>query len=457
MCYWGEALALGPNINVTSNGKVIMGDDDRRQAYAAVQRAVALKDGASEKERDYIDALATRYDGDVSTPRGPLDQAYVEAMRGLYEKYPDDDDVASLFAEAMMNTMPWDYWVDPEEAKPLTREVINALEMVLERSPAHSMAIHLYIHAVEASSSPGRAETAADTLGDLVPGAGHLVHMPAHIYWRVGRYNDASEANVMAATVDEAYIVACNAQGFYPANYYPHNIHFLWAASSMEGRSLVAIDAARRVAASVQVETVDDFPGSEYFLTIPLLALTQFGLWDAVLEEPQPPERLEYSTAIWHYVRATAYAHKGELDAARAEHEQLVPLRESADVVFLDTIQYPATMLLEIADELVQGEIAMAEGNHDPAIGHFENAEATQDALPYTEPPFWYYPTRHTLGKAMLAAGDAVGAEAVYRRDLELYRRNGWAMFGLIQSLKARARMPATFRRCLTQPGHRQM
>ena len=164
MCYWGEALALGPNINVTSNGKVIMGDDDRRQAYAAVQRAVALKDGASEKERDYIDALATRYDGDVSTPRGPLDQAYVEAMRGLYEKYPDDDDVASLFAEAMMNTMPWDYWVDPEEAKPLTREVINALETVLERSPAHPMAIHLYIHAVEASSSPGRAETAADTL-----------------------------------------------------------------------------------------------------------------------------------------------------------------------------------------------------------------------------------------------------------------------------------------------------
>ena len=437
MCYWGEALALGPNINVTSNGVVVMSDNDRTAAFAAIQKAVALRDGVTEKERDYIDALATRYNGDLESERGPLDFTYVDAMRNIYEKYPDDDDAASLFAESMMNTMPWDYWLSESNPKPLTVEVLDALETVLERSPAHPMAIHLYIHAVEASSTPNRAEAPADTLRELVPGAGHLVHMPSHIYWRVGRYNDASIANVKAAQVDEAYIAACNAQGFYPAAYYPHNIHFLWAASSMEGRSEIAIESARKVAANVQMEMVDAYPQVEFFKTIPLLALTQFGEWDAVLEEPQPPENLEYSNGIWHYVRATAFARKGDLDAARAEYAAMVPLRDSADVFFLDTIHFPASMLLEIADELVQGEIAMAEERHDEAIAHFERAVAVQDELPYTEPPFWYYPTRHTLGKAMLTAGHAAGAEAVYRRDLELYPRNGWSMYGLILALEA--------------------
>ena len=437
MCYWGEALALGPNINVTSNGKVVMSEEDRGTAFAAVQKALVLKEGVSQQERDYIDALAVRYNGDPSTPREPLDLAYVDAMRKVHHKYPEDDDAASLFAESMMNTMPWDYWLDPEKPKPLTEEVLTALETVLERSPSHPLANHLYIHAVEASANPDRAELPADTLADLVPGAGHLVHMPAHIYWRVGRYHDASEANVKAAAVDEAYIEQCNAQGFYPAAYYPHNIHFLWAASSMEGRSKVAIEAARKVAANVQLEMIDQFPGVEFFNTIPLLALTQFGHWDEVLAEPQPPEHLEFSNGIWHYVRATAYARKNDLDAARTERDKLVLLRDATDVHFLDTIYYPATKLLKIADELVLGEISMAEGNANKATTHFGIAVATQDELPYTEPPFWYYPTRHSLGKALLAAGKAAEAEAVYRRDLEDYPRNGWSMFGLIESLKA--------------------
>ncbi len=440
MCYWGEALALGPNINVTSNGKVVMTPASRTAAYAAIQKAVALKEHASEKEGDFIDALATRYNGDPESPREALDLAYVDAMRALYEKYPDDDEAATLFAESMMNTMPWDYWVDPDNPKPLTVEVIDALETVLERTPDHPLAIHLYIHAVEASSTPERAEAPADRLVDLVPGAGHLVHMPSHIYWRVGRYADASKVNEMAAAVDEAYIEACNAQGFYPAAYYPHNIHFLWAASSMEGRSAVAIEAARKVAANVQIEMIEEFPGVEFFHTIPLLALTQFGQWDDVLAEPAPPEHFEFSTAIWHYVRATAYARKGELDNARAEHAKLTPLREAADVKHLDTIYYPATSLLTIADALVQGEIAMAEDDMDTAITHFRTAVATQDELPYTEPPFWYYPTRHTLGKALLAVNDAAGAEEVYEADLEQYPRNGWAMFGLIQALEAQGK-----------------
>jgi hypothetical protein len=329
-------------------------------------------------------------------------------------------------------------------------EVLDALETVLARSPEHPLAIHLYIHAVEASSAPERAEAGADMLAGLVPGAGHLVHMPSHIYWRIGRYADASAANVKAAAVDEAYIAACNAQGFYPAAYYPHNIHFLWAASSMEGRSKVAIEAARKVAANVRLEMINEFPGVEFFNTIPLLALTQFGRWDEVLAEPQPPANLEYSNAIWHYVRATAYANLGNVEAARAEYEKFVPLRDETDVVFLDSIYYPATMLLMIADALINGEIAMAEERYDDAIGHYRIAVETQDELPYTEPPFWYYPTRHSLGKALLAAGNAAGAEAVYRADLEQYPRNGWAMHGLIRALEAQDKDASEIRQRFT-------
>jgi len=440
MCYWGEALALGPNINVTSNGKVIMSDADRLSAYAAIQKAVALKEHVSQAERDYIDALAVRYNGDPARPREPLDEAYLNAMRDLHLKYPNDDDAAALFAESMMNTMPWDYWLDPDNPKPLTVEVIAALETVMQRSPQHPLAIHLYIHAVEASAMPGRAEGPADRLRNLVPGAGHLVHMPSHIYWRIGRYADASAANVKAAAVDEAYIAACNAQGFYPAAYYPHNIHFLWAASSMEGRSAIAIEAARKVAANVRLEMIEEFPGVEFFNTIPLLALTQFGRWEEVLAEPQPPVNLEYSNAIWHYVRATAYAHQGDIEAARAEYAKFTPLRDTNDVSFLDSIYYPATALLSIADALILGEIALAEDQFDVAIAHFRAAVDTQDALPYTEPPFWYYPTRHTLGRALMAAGDAPGAEQVYREDLERVPRNGWSMYGLIQALEAQGK-----------------
>jgi len=440
MCYWGEALALGPNINVTSNGLVVMADDDRIAAHRAVQKAVSLKDKASEKERDYIDALAARYNGDPSTPREPLDEAYADAMRKLYRKYPDDDDAASLFAESLMNTMPWDYWLDGSEPRPRTREVIDALETVLERNPDHPMAIHLYIHAVEASDSPHRAEKPADTLQHLVPGSGHLVHMPSHIYYRVGRYADASRANEMAAAVDEAYIAQCNAQGFYPAAYYPHNIHFLWASASMEGRSAVAIEAGEKVAKNVHLEMIEEFPGVEFFKTIPMQSLVQFGRWEEILDTDAPPADLEYSKGIWHYARAVAYARTGQTTLARAEQQAMVPLKEAADVLFLDTIQYPASMLLEIADALALGEIAMSENKASVAVEHFEHAVAVQDELPYTEPPFWYYPTRHSLGKALLVAGRPADAEAVYRKDLDNYPHNGWAMFGLMQSLDAQGK-----------------
>jgi len=441
MCYWGEALATGPNINVTSKGKAIMSPEERVAAYAAVQKAIELKENATQIERDLIDALAVRYNGDPETERDPLDRAYAQALRQVVANYPDDDDAAAMFAEAWMNTMPWNYWAEDGQPRPETVEVIEALESILERSPRHPLAPHLYIHAVEASSNPGRAEAAADILANLVPGAGHLVHMPAHIYWRVGRYHDASEANVRAAAVDEEYIAQCNAQGFYPALYYPHNIHFLWAASSMEGRSAVAIEAARKVAENVRLEQIEQFPTVEFFKTIPILALTQFGRWDAILQEPEPPENLDYSNAIWHYARGTALIKKDDIEGALAQRAALVSLKDSVQVSFLDSADYPASVLLHIADELLMGDVAMARGELYAATEHFRLAVTAQDGLPYMEPPFWYYPTRQSLGMSLLKEGRYADAEAVYRKDLEVYPRNGWSMFGLIQSLEAQEKM----------------
>ena len=437
MCFWGEAMATGPNINVTADGKAIMTPEQQTDAYAAISRAAELGDNATVVERELIAAQAERYAPEPVEDRDPYDRAYAAAMGTLNERYPEDDDIAAMFAEAWMNTMPWDYWSDDETPRPETVPVIEALESILARNENHALALHLYIHAVEASSRPDRAERAADVLADLVPGSGHLVHMPSHIYWRVGRYNDASQANVRAATVDEEYIAQCNAQGFYPALYYPHNIHFLWAASSMEGRSAVAIDAARRVAANVRLEQIAEFPMVEFFHTIPLLALTQFGRWDEVMAEPQPADNLDYSNAIWHYARGTALANTGDADAAQAERAALAALRDSEQLDFLVSLAYPATDLIEIADELLQGEIAMAAEDYPAAVGHFERAVEIQDALPYMEPPFWYYPNRQSLGVALYRAGRYADAEAVYRQDLEDYPRNGWSMFGLMQSLEA--------------------
>ena len=440
MCFWGEALALGPNINVTSNGAVIMADRDRLAAHAAIQKALTLKHTASQQEQDYIDALATRYNGDPTTERGPLDQQYVAAMRNLTLKYPQDDDAASLFAEAIMNTMPWDYWIDADNPKPLAQEAIVILEAVLQRNPFHPMALHLYIHAVESSSEPERAEQPADRLINQVPGAGHLVHMPSHIYYRIGRYADASRANELAAAVDEKYIAACNAQGFYPAAYYPHNIHFLWSSSSMEGRSAVAIEAGKKVANNVKIEMIDQFPGVEFFKTIPIQSLVQFGLWDEILKEDPPAERLEYANGIWHYARAVAFANKGEIEKARAEQAAISTFKENQDILFLDSISYPASMLLQIAEALASGEIALAGNDPESAVSHFSSAVAVQDKLPYTEPPFWYYPSRLSLGKALLASNLAAQAEQVYQRNLERYPRNGWALYGLMLALSAQGK-----------------
>ena len=428
MCFWGEALATGPNINVTSKGKAVMSDAERKAAFAAINRALALKDAATPLEQALIEAQAKRYNGDPATDRAPLDRAYADAMEQVVTTYPDDDDAAAIYSEALMNTMPWDYWSADGTPKPETEKVIAALERIITRSPEHPLALHLYIHAVEASAEPGRAEDEADTLANLVPGSGHLVHMPAHIYWR-------------AAAVDEEYIAACNAQGFYPAMYYPHNIHFLWAATSMAGQSRMALDSARKVAANVRMEQIEQFPTVEFFKTIPLLTLTQFGKWSDILAETAPPTDLDYSNAIWRYARGIAMANTGDIQGALAERAKLAAVKDSVQIRFLDSADYPASVLLNIADDLLQGEMALKSGDADRAVSHFERAVEKQDALPYMEPPFWYYPTRQSLGQALLEAGRPAEAEAVYRKDLEDYPHNGWSMSGLATALERQGKM----------------
>ncbi|MEZ6001408.1 tetratricopeptide repeat protein [Hyphomonas sp.] len=440
MCFWGEALATGPNINVTSKGKAVMSPQDRAAAYAAIQKAVELKEFASPAEQDLIDALATRYSADFEAEREPQDIAYAEAMGQYVADHPDDDDAAAIYAEAWMNTMPWDYWSADGSPREETVKVIDALETILARSPEHPLALHLYIHAVEASANPGRAEDEADTLATLVPGSGHLVHMPAHIYWRVGRYDDAAKANILAAKVDEDYIAQCNAQGFYPALYYPHNIHFLWAAASMSGQSALALDAADRLSDNVRIEQIREFPTIEFFKTVPMLAHVQFGLWDEILAMEAPPADLDYSNAIWHYARGVSLARKGKAHLAALEEEQLAAVKDTVQIQFMDTNDYPAGTLLNIADALLRGEIAMADDDWDTAIPYFAEAVSLQDALPYTEPPFWYYPTRQSLGEALMMAGKNAEAEAVYRRDLEEYPHNGWSMAGLAKALEAQGK-----------------
>ena len=435
MCFWGEALATGPNINVTSNGKAIMAPAERASARAAIDQALALIDDVSPKEQDWIRALDQRYDGQADTPRDPLDRAWANALADMASRYPDDTTVASVYAEALMNTMPWDYWGPDGEAKPDTQAVIASLEAVMDADPDHPLALHLYIHALEASSNAEKAEPAADGLANLVPGSGHLVHMPSHIYFRVGRYQDSALANIRAAEVDEAYIAQCNAQGFYPALYYPHNIHFLWASATMQGQSALSLDSARRVVANVRVEQVEQFPTIQFFRTVPMLSLVRFARWEEILEEPEPYEPFAFARAIWHYGRGVAHAALGDTGAARVELASIEGLEPEVDEIFMGNV-YPARDLLEIAKSLLRGEMAYRSGDAANAVLAFEEAVALQDALPYTEPPFWYYPTRQSLGAALLASNRLAEAQAVFEEDLEQYPMNGWSMFGLAEALR---------------------
>jgi len=438
MAYWGMALVLGPNINLP------MSPEAEPQAYTAIQKALALKKGVSAKEQAYIDALATRYSGEQNPDRPSLDRAYAEAMRKLHERYPDDLDAATLYAESLMDLRPWNYWTRDMQPYPETREIHRVLEAVIARDPNHPGAVHYYIHAVELGR-PELAEAGAERLRSLAPGAGHLVHMPSHIFRRIGRYADASKSNENAIAADEDYIVQCRAQGVYPLAYYPHNIHFLWDSATMEGRSHTAIEAARKAASSIPEGAWRQVPLLHQFLVAPLFAYTRFGKWDLILSEPRPPEDSPFWTGEWHYARGLAFTATGKLDSAKNELNllQAIAAQKSMDGLRVTFSRNGAKAILDIAVEVLAGELDAKQGDYEQAIAHLHRGVLLEDNLIYNEPPDWHVPVRQSLGAVLLDAGRADEAEAIYWQDLRLNRENGWALFGLMQSLQAQGKTEA--------------
>jgi tetratricopeptide (TPR) repeat protein len=433
MCYWGMALVLGPNINAPMN------PEDEAVALSTVQRALALRAKAGAREQAYIGALARRYLGSAEQ-RATGDQLYADAMREVARAFPDDLDAATLAAEALMDLQPWDYWTRDARPKGNTLEIIALLEAVLARNPDHPGANHLYIHMMEAWR-PEQAEASADRLLRLMPGAGHMVHMPSHIYIRVGRYADASAANEAAIGADEDYITQCRTQGLYPLTYYPHNIHFLWSSATMEGRSAVALGAARRTVSRVPEHQWDHLPSwAQIFAAAPLYAMTRFGRWEEILSEPQPDRAQLYEMGIWLYARGMALARTGKHAAAEQELTLLKSLAASQEAAEMAMGAQTAAKLLTLAAAVLEGELASEQGRHEPAIAALHRAVLLEDSLTYVEPADWHYPVRQSLGAVLLKAGRAAEAEQVYWEDLRRNPENGWSLFGLMQALRVQKR-----------------
>jgi tetratricopeptide (TPR) repeat protein len=437
MAWWGQALALAPNINDPIT------PDRAGRAYAAIQIAIQKSKGKPQVERDYINTLAKRYSPDKDADRAKLDLTYAKAMGDLAKKYPDDPEAQVLYASALMETMPWDYYQPNGDPKPEIVIVQTTLESSMKRWPNHTGALHLYIHAVEASSTPARGEPVADALAPLAPSAGHLVHMPSHIYLRVGRWEDAAEANRKASLADEDYISQCNAQGIYPIAYYPHNLHMGSFSASMQGGSTEAIGLAYKMSAKIPAEVGDEMPfWGNIFTSLPVLADIRFGRWDDILKYPQPSAKLLASNAIWHYGRGLALLRTGKVDQADAE---LAAIKKIADDPALKKNDMkmgnnPAEKMVAISQNALVGELAASRKQWDAAVAALQKAVEVQDSLHYNEPEDWYLPMRHALGAVLLEAGKPSEAEQVYRTDLEKHPKNGWALYGLAKSLRAQGK-----------------
>ncbi len=430
IAYWGQALVLGPNINA------MMEPNEEPHALEMVRKAQSLASTASPREQALIEALATRYSGSADQ-RKANDQAYAAAMRKVHERFPDDLDIATLYVESMMDLRPWGYWMPDGQPHEGTAEIVALVEDVLRRNPQHPGALHLHIHLLEPTPTPERAERSADTLQHLMPAAGHMVHMPSHIYQRVGRYADAIESNKLAIAADEDYITQCRAQGLYPMAYYPHNIHFLWFAAMYDGQQDLADDAGRKVASKIDDATLEAMPMLAAFRVVPYWTQVRFGQWEEILKEPAPPASSAFLTGAWHYVRGQAYTATGRLPEAKAE---LAVLEKIMQEPSLDQNLFsPNTgrSILNVAVPSLAGDIAAAEGRYDEAVNLLEKAVRVEDALVYTEPSEWAYPPRHALGTVLLAAGRPAEAETVFWQDLRKNRDNGWALSGLAQALRA--------------------
>lgn len=437
MCWWGAALVLGPNINAA------MEDGSVPDAWEALQKALALAPNATEAERAYIQALSKRYVAKPVKDRKPLDVVYADAMRDVSRRYPDDLDAAALFAEALMDVTPWNYWEKDGKPKAWTPEIISILESILARDPDHVAGIHFYIHATEASMTPERAEPYADKLGRLVPGAGHLVHMPAHTYMRVGRYHDASVANEAAAKADESYITQCRAQGIYPLVYHPHNVHFLVASAAMEGRGAASIAAARKLASHVDPATMRQtgLETLQHYWITPLYALTRFEKWEEILKEPRPARGLDYPTGVWHYARGMAFSATGQPDAGAKELAALSAIAGKDALESLTIWGFNSfSAMLGLAVEFLESDLAARRGDVDAAVAHLTKAVALEDGLIYQEPPDWYDPARQALAGTLARSRRWPEAEAAYREDLVRNRENGWSLSGLAAALEAQGK-----------------
>jgi tetratricopeptide (TPR) repeat protein len=439
MCFWGEALVLGPNINLP------MPEDAVAPAYAAAQKAKALAADASPRERALIGALAARYGSDPKADRAPFDAAYAAEMAKVATQFPDDDEIVTLYAEAVMDLSPWDYWKPGgREPNPQSAPIVPTLERVLARNPNHPGAIHFYIHAVEASDRPKRAEPYADRLRGAIPGAGHLVHMPSHIYYRVGRYLDALSDNKTAVKVDEKYLADSNApMGVYRLGYYPHNVHFVMASAQMAGDSQTVIAAADKLRELIPAEAARGIAMVQPVKAAPYFAHAQFSTPETILAVPDPGDAIPYVKAMWLYMRGIALAARHNFASAAAAADAIETLERTADFKLLKDSNIPAQEVLRIARTLILARVAQAKGDFRTAVVRFERAAALQDALPYTEPPYWYYPIRQSLAAALLQAGRYAEAERQFQRALSRAPSNGWSYYGLAEVHKSRGNTAA--------------
>src|SRR5829696_1820408 len=428
MAYWGVAVAMGSNYNVPAGGPALL------DAYTNLQKAIELAPKASEHDRAYISALSKRYSADVQADQHKLGVDYKNAMGELSKAYPDDLDGATLYAESMMNLRPWHLWTLDGKPAEDTLEIVAVLESVLRRNPNHSGANHYYIHAVEASTNAERALPSAARLGQIAPKAGHLVHMPSHVYIRTGDYYQAAKANVDAIVVDKEYITKSGNKGLYPAMYYNHNVHFLAAANAMNGRYADSMKSARDLEANVK-PVVKAMPMLEMFLPYSLVSMTRFGKWDEILKEPKPDPSLKIVTAFWHFARGSAYA--ASKDTAKAEAE-LAALRAVNKTLTEDirVFNNTAADVTKVGELALEGKIALARGDKQAGIDLLNRAIVAEDATYYAEPADWDLPVREVLGGVMLANGDSAGAEKVFRAEILRRPRNGRALFGLAESLR---------------------
>jgi tetratricopeptide (TPR) repeat protein len=440
MCWWGAALVVGPHVNAA------MDPEDNPKAWQRLQRAVALAPKTTPREQAFIHSLEARYAAKPPEDRRPLDEAYARSTGELLALRPDDLDAKVFHAEAMMDLQPWDYYDDKLQPKGHTAEVVSLLEQVMAKNPNHAGALHLYVHAVEASADPQRGVVAADRLRTLIPGSGHLVHMPAHIYARVGRWHDAVLANQVAIEADKKYLSMCrgNYKGVYPLGYVPHNPHFLWFASSMEGSSKLAQEAAQMTADRVNLPELMRQPGfaslQHYWMT-PWFDDVRFGRWDKIRSAANPAPDLPYVTAIWHYAEAMAAVRQSRRADAEMHYAKLKTL--AADPV-METLtvwdRYPLAHAVNIAERTIAAELASASGDHAAAIRALQEAVLIEDKIPYDEPPGWHAPVRQGLGAMLLADGQAKEAEAVYREELRRNPVNGWSLKGLALALDKQGR-----------------